>query len=159
MHVTDGKDGFWAIEVYGHPEVGRRHIVWDQLVQFSQSLGLEEQWLAFEDFNQVLNEEDKVSFRSNSLRGTWIFRECLNRCQLSKIPSKGVHLTWTNNWEGSDTTWERLDRCFANYTCLDNHDSGYILNLPVWESDHGAMVISTKKDSHFHMRPYRFEAM
>ncbi|XVF53652.1 hypothetical protein PTKIN_Ptkin05aG0115900 [Pterospermum kingtungense] len=113
----------------------------------------------FGDFNQVLNMKDKLFFKNNSLKGANLFKDCLDTCNLSEMPSKGIHWTWTNNREGNDIVWERLDRCFANPAWFNKHEPTSLLNLPVWESDHGAMIIYTQKDLPFHRRSYRFEAM
>ncbi|XVF53881.1 hypothetical protein PTKIN_Ptkin05aG0135300 [Pterospermum kingtungense] len=40
-----------------------------------------------------------------------------------------------------------------------NNDEAYLLNLPVYHSDHGAFVLSTRGEFHKPRRPYRFEAM
>ena len=55
--------------------------------------------------------------------------------------------------------WERLDRCFANFNWFRNHDEAHLINLPFTHSDHGAMILNTKKGKLFHKRPYHFEAM
>ena len=68
-------------------------------------------------------------------------------------------MTWTNNKQGQDVVWERLDRGFANCNWFRNHDDAQLINLPVTLSNHGAMVIFTKKEKPFLKRPYRFKAM
>ena len=68
-------------------------------------------------------------------------------------------MTWNNNREGSELLWERLDRGFTNNHWIINHDAAQLINLSVFHSDHGAMILSTRTKSTFFKRPYRFEAM
>ena len=100
-----------------------------------------------------------MSFNNTNLKGAQALIECPDQCNLSEIPPKGQYLTWTNNRQGNDMVWERLDRGFANYNWFKNHDDAQLINLPVTRPDHEAMILFTKKDKLFHMRPYCFEAM
>ncbi|XVF87880.1 hypothetical protein PTKIN_Ptkin18bG0155800 [Pterospermum kingtungense] len=62
------------------------------------------------------------------------------------LASMGQLLTWTNNHDGDDVLWERLDRGFANGSWFDKYANAYLHNYPVADSDHGPMIISTSKD-------------
>ena len=55
-------------------------------------------------------------------------------------------MTWTNNREGNEVIWKRLDRGFANNQWFMNYDTVHLVNLPVLYSDHIAMILSTKND-------------
>ena len=100
--------------IYGNPKLQHRHQVWDQLSIVAKSLNEEDEWITIGDFNQVLLTKDKVSFRDNQLKGVQQLRDCLDKCLLSEIPSKGQYLSWMNNRKGKDLIWEKLDRVFAN---------------------------------------------
>ena len=110
------------------------------------------------DFNQVLFTKDKLPFNDSQLKGAQQLRDCLDKC-LSEIPSKGQYFTWTNNRKGDDLTWERLDRGFTNNNWFRNHDKAQLVNLPIFHSDHEAILLSTQKERPFIRRPYKFEAL
>ena len=93
------------------------------------------------------------------VRGAEGLINCLNSCKLSEIPSKSQFLTWTNNRTGDELVWERLDRSFANNSWLKSHDSAFLTNFRIIHSNHGAMLLTTHKETSFRMRPYRFEAI
>ena len=84
------------------------------MVTFLQSITQNNEWLVVGDFNQVLSVNDKLSSKKMYTKGTDLFMDCLNQCSLSEIPSQGQFMTWTNNRDGEDVVWERLDRGFAN---------------------------------------------
>ena len=52
---------------YGHPELAKRKEVWLELLQI-RKIALPN-WLCIGDFNQVLTNEDKFTFHSNSIVG------------------------------------------------------------------------------------------
>lgn len=106
------------------------------------------QWLAVAlgDFNQVLYAKDKFSFTNLELRVAMNIQECSSACNLCELPSHGNYYTWNNNKNGEDVVWERLDRIFANSQWINNHEMAYLLNLPVLESDHGPIMLSTSKN-------------
>lgn len=53
--------------IYGHPTTHKRKIVWDKL--FSLHSTVTGPWVWTRDFNQVLSNEDKLSFRTQACPG------------------------------------------------------------------------------------------
>ncbi|XVF46863.1 hypothetical protein PTKIN_Ptkin03bG0062400 [Pterospermum kingtungense] len=158
-YVKDFKNAFWLTCIYGNPKTHKRHLVWHQLKTFSNSLKEQDEWIVMGDFNQVLEDKDKLSFKNTTLRGADLLRNCIDHCQLSEIPPLGQYYTWSNKKEEIEAVWERLDRGFANPLWLTNHDKAVLYNFPVKDSDHGALLISTEEMPPFIRRIYRFEAM
>ena len=152
-------NNFWITCLYGHPELHLRQQAWDQLLDIAQNINKEDEWIVIGDFNQPFYHNDNLSFNNSNLRGAQAMIACLDESNLSEIPPKGPYLTLTNNRQGKDVVWERLDRGFADYNWFKNHENALLINLPVVRSDHGAMILYTKKDEGFHKRPYHFEAM
>ena len=65
------------------------------------------------DFNQVLTDEDKFSFHSNSITGAELFQQTLNELELCALEAKGQHFTWMNRREDDYFVMERLDIAFV----------------------------------------------
>ncbi|OMO98855.1 Endonuclease/exonuclease/phosphatase [Corchorus olitorius] len=145
--------------IYGHPVLHKRQQVWDQIKHLSHQVGQQE-WLLMGDFNQILSQADKLSFKASStIQGSEALIECLNYCHLLDLPGSGQTFTWTNNRDGQNCIWEKLDRVFVSSSWLIKYDQVKVHNLPVLYSDHGAIVINTNAEPSFTRRPYRFEAM
>ena len=106
--------------LYGHPEVHLRQHVCNQLIETSYTMNNEDEWIVIGVFNQILSKKDKLSFHNTNLRGTQALKECLDQCQLSKIPPKVQFLTWTNNRQWDEVVWERLDRVLPFTSGLGN---------------------------------------
>ncbi|XVF80325.1 hypothetical protein PTKIN_Ptkin15bG0061500 [Pterospermum kingtungense] len=58
------------------------------------------------DFNQVLEEKDKLNFKAKALKGADLLRKCIDHCQLSEIPPSGQYYTWSNKSEDVGAVWE-----------------------------------------------------
>ncbi|XVF71339.1 hypothetical protein PTKIN_Ptkin12aG0029200 [Pterospermum kingtungense] len=159
VYISDNQNKFWVSCIYGHPKTHLRYTVWNQLITFKERLQDNEEWIVMGDFNQVLETKDKLSFKDTNIRGAELLRECPDSCMLSEVPPAGQYFTWTNNREGEEGTWERIDRCFASHAWFENHGKATLYNLPIVYSDHGAFVLSTEEQEGFTRRPYRFEAM
>ena len=97
--------------------------MWSDITQFASTVGDHDEWLTIRYFNQILSIKDKLSYKNSSIRGAEQFINCLNTCKLSELPTKGQFLTWTNNREGDELVWERMDKSFANNSWFRNHDS------------------------------------
>lgn len=47
----------------------------------------------------------------------------------------------------------------GNAAWLADHPNTLLINYPIIDSDHGAMLLHTAKPKRYERRPYRFEAM
>lgn len=65
------------------------------------------------DFNQVELENQKLGGNPN-IKGATTFSKWKMDCNLMDIPFHGVQYTWTNNKQGSQIIFERLDRAYCN---------------------------------------------
>ena len=120
-------------------------MVWDQLMNMAQSLNNEDEWIVMGDFNQIIFNKDKLAFNNSKLRGVDALLKCLDQYALSEIPPKSQYLTWTNNRHGNEVIWERLDRCFANFSWFRNLEDAPLINLHVSQSNHRAMILNIKR--------------
>ncbi|OMP10800.1 Endonuclease/exonuclease/phosphatase [Corchorus olitorius] len=141
------------------PDSQKRKQVWDQLIELSFNIPKDEEWIILGDFNQVLNNGDKLSDTSSQLRGAGDLQSCLDICSLAEVPNKGLYFTWSNRREAGQCTWERLDRAFANANWFQKFGNVVLTNLPITASDHSPLLLQFDKKDGFRRRPYRFEMM
>lgn len=71
-------------------------------------------WLIGEDFNAILNEEEKIGGLPVTQQDVEDFAFCVNSCDLKEVPFKGNPYTWWNGRAGDDYIFERLDRILVN---------------------------------------------
>ena len=106
----------YIIGIYGPPKPHDRDQLWEFLVTMSRSIS--KPWLLLGDFNQILRPEDKYSSCSNLYKAD-AFQTTINRCGLLELKSYGLWFTWTNNRNGNDVAWEKLDRVMKNgFPCI-----------------------------------------
>lgn len=111
------------------------------------------------DFNQVLNQEDKFSFKDQICPGATELINCLQEACMIPMKATGVQYTWTNNREGDEFVSERLDRAFVNLDWLHVYEYSSLEAWPISISDHAPLILDTHKKQSFRKRPQRFEAM
>ena len=66
-YISDSNNKFWISCVYEHPEIQYRKKVRDKLVNFASSINSNEEWIVIGDFNQVLSDNDKMSYKKSVL--------------------------------------------------------------------------------------------
>lgn len=144
---------FWITCVYGMPNVSVRHILWDFIKWIGA--GCNVPWLLIGDFNQILNNSEKLS-RNSKTPGALTFKQTLNHCDL--IDLKPV-FTWNNGREGTQSVWERLDRALVNDDWLNRFPATALECLPIVASDHNPLSFSLERLISFKHRPKRLELM
>ena len=98
---------------YEHPESHKRCEAWNLLCHLK--LLITEPWLCAGDFNEILDQSEKVGGRRRPQFLMENFRNTLELCGLHELDYKGPLFTWDNGKEGDDFIKERLDRVFANH--------------------------------------------
>ena len=143
--------------LYGHPNLAQRHLIWNELQIFGRQIC--QKWVCIGDFNQVLHESDKLTFKDNIMIGNLQLQLVLSALCLIPIDSKGLPFTWMNKRQGDEFVMEKLDRAFANTEWLDHFPHSVVRNLPIIRSDHGPIILDTDYPQQFRHRPFRFEWM
>ncbi|KAK9287885.1 hypothetical protein L1049_016327 [Liquidambar formosana] len=82
------------------------------------------------DFNQVLYATNKWGNHRLDLHGSEEFQAFIDDCAFIDLPAKGPTFTWTNNRDGEDCTYERLDSFLQlevaySYTRSNSHQFAY----------------------------------
>ena len=148
---------FTVTFIYGHPKLEQRHRIWTELQKLGSQIN--HRWVCIGDFNQVLQESDKFTFKDHAIAGNQMFQQILSDLCLMPIASKGLPFTWMNKRQGEAFVMEKLDRAFANTAWLDHFSHSIVHNLPIIRSDHGPIILDTEYTQPYRHRPFRFEWM
>nr|POE55350.1 hypothetical protein CFP56_60122 [Quercus suber] len=143
--------------VYGHPNHAKRDLVWQQLKSLKDHS--HPNWLCIGDFNQVLNSQDKLSFKQGSIVGANLLQQVIDDLHLCDLTTTGQRYTWLNNREDEDLVMERLDRAFATVDWVNMYPLHSLRNLPIIHSDHGPILLDLEVRGPYRIRPFRFEHM
>ena len=86
------------------------------------------------------------------------FREWKLSNNLLDIPFHRVNFTWTNNREGKEVIYERIDKAFYNDSWKDRYPEAYVINLPILLSDHSLIILDILPRKVSRKRPYKLES-
>ncbi|KAF5471947.1 hypothetical protein F2P56_008704 [Juglans regia] len=88
------------------------------------------------------------------------FNSWIDHCGLIEMRSLGRRFSWCNGQRGLSSSWEKLDRCFINASCLSNFPNAVLSYLVRSTSDHSPMFLEMKKDPFaYGPPPFRFQQM
>ena len=97
VKVRNTNSSWLFTAVYASPRTAERHILWNNLIQ---TAGLHNMpWVVAGDFNEPLSEEDKFGRRAVSVNRSFLFKECLEKCNMIDIGFSRPCFTWTNRRE------------------------------------------------------------
>lgn len=151
--ITNMQGEVFAVTfLYGHPNLALRHLIWTDLQNFGRQI--HHKWVCIGDFNQVLKESDKLTFKDHNITGNLPLQQTLSNLWLIPIESKGLPFTWMNKRQGDDFVMEKLDRAFANSEWLDHFPHSVVCNLPIIRSDHGPIVLDLIIHSNSSIDPF-----
>ncbi|KAG8380712.1 hypothetical protein BUALT_Bualt06G0044500 [Buddleja alternifolia] len=130
---------------------------WDFLLAIGSSFG--GPWLAIGDFNAVTSALEKKrgkSFVSSSNGG---FKNILDEGGLVDLGFDGHPYTWSNKRDGWANIQLRLDRCVANTGWIGCFPRAFVSHLPMINSDHSLLLLTTDSEGFGGPKLFRFENM
>lgn len=141
---------------YGHPDHSRREESWN-LLAYLQHFS-PQPWLCVGDFNEIVDQAEKVGGPPRSERQMEQFRDTLESCQLNDLGFQGS--MWNNSREAAFFTKERLDRATATRSWCDLFREVDVSILAAITSDHKPMLVSfsTTAIRWVPKRTFKFEA-
>lgn len=143
--------------VYKQPNHAKREEVWNELKQL-RSIAYKN-WLCIGDFNQVLTQEDKLSFYNRKIEGADLFQQTLFDLELCELEARGQKYTWMNGREDEAFIMERLDKAYASIERINLYPYYALQNHPILRSDHGFIVMDFELQQPYRRRPFQFERM
>ncbi|KAL5550128.1 hypothetical protein UlMin_000304 [Ulmus minor] len=122
--------------IYGDPNPKQRKNTWDLLQKLcSMNAG---PWIYYEDFNEILDNSEKLGGMEKLQNNLDIFRPFLDICQLQDLGFEGDGcFTWSNGH-----VFERLDRFFGNFDWLEAYPDYKVKHLDFFYSDHKPILLS-----------------
>lgn len=157
--IKAGSRSFYISFVYGDPVQQRRAEVWNIL----KDIGLHRSggWFLVGDFNELMNNSEKVGGPRRHESSFYEFRAFARDCRLKEIPSSGNRLSWAGTREimvngVKEKVWVqcRLDRAFGNAEWFRLFPNSHSFYLEKTGSDH--RPIFTGLDSTVQRRTGRF---
>ncbi|XP_062114287.1 uncharacterized protein LOC133825346 [Humulus lupulus] len=142
--------------VYGSNNLEMRRSLWIDLEHLSKPSNA---WMVLGDFNAAFNPNDRMGGRPITLKEMEDTRQWLDLGLVEEMKIMGPYFTWSNNQEGGDRIFSKLDRVFANETWLDEHP---LASAGVqWEvgSDHSMILIKQLPVIRVGVQPFRFYNM
>uniref|UniRef100_A0A803PPW5 DUF4283 domain-containing protein n=1 Tax=Cannabis sativa TaxID=3483 RepID=A0A803PPW5_CANSA len=125
--------------VYAFNDEEGRKILWHDLM----AIATQDPWVVLGDFNDVLEQEERVGSRVQSLN-SHAFKDCISYCLLEDIKSSGKFFTWCNNQQGGDRIYSKLDRVMANAKWMDLWLGAEAIFLNEGIFDHSPALIVAK---------------
>lgn len=103
----------WILsDIYASPKFENMCILWENLKKVSNHHDLP--WILMGDFNEVLEESEKLGGNPLSIRRVQEYKESMNYCNLLDLGFSRPKFTWTNKRGIRNLIQERLDRCWVN---------------------------------------------
>ncbi len=142
---------------YGNPEHNRRMESWD-LMRAECSLP----WLVCGDFNEIVDNGEKLGFQSRAQRLIANFREALTDCELSNLGFQGPKFTWSNLQSNENVIFARLDKGVSTWEWLRLFPATRVRIIPFAPSNQHAIMVDCNVEAVQPSRKkhkFRFEAM
>ena len=116
-------------------------------------------WIVVGDFNEVLNQGEKLGGRTIIVTRCNTFSDTMNTCELIDLGFNGPKYTWTNRRK-RNPIYERLDRGWGNMEWFNLFPNCSVWHLPRISSDHCRILVKTDISVNCGgTRPFRFEPM
>ncbi|XP_050233214.1 uncharacterized protein LOC126681703 [Mercurialis annua] len=116
---------------------------------------VEKPWIVLGDFNAVFRDSDRCGGNIANQNDCEEFQNCLDNTNLIELKSRGNKHTWTNNQQGEDRIWRRIDRVLVSEKWLDIFDAeASVLSQGI--SDHAALIVKFNEPVIFSFKTFRF---
>lgn len=131
---------FLLSAVYATSSVNNRDILRDDFKTIAQYIALS--WISLGDFNEVLNQNEKLGGLRVNQRRCLVYRDNMDVCKMIDLGFSGPRFTWTNNRK-RHPIYERLDMGWGNMEWLEKISKTNVMHLPRISSDHCPIRVRT----------------
>lgn len=135
--VHSKKSSFYVSFIYGTPKREDRPAFWSKLVELGKARN--EAWLLTGDFNDLLDNEEKLGGPLRWEGSFLAFRSFVSQSGLWDLPHAGNHLSWWG-MRYSHFIQSRLDRAMSNCAWSELFPSGRSVYLRFEGSDHRPLL-------------------
>ena len=139
VKVRNSNSSWILTAVYASPRTAERIILWNNLIKTAKLHDMP--WVLAGDFNEPLTEVDKFGGRVISVNRSFLFKDCLDKCNMIDIGFSGPRFTWTNRREFQALIQERIDRVFVNPTWCVLYPEARVVHLTRCHSDHYPILL------------------
>ncbi|XP_062113347.1 uncharacterized protein LOC133824478 [Humulus lupulus] len=147
---------FCLTVVYGSNQLEARKLLWSELTNMSLSIN---PWLIIGYFNAAFDPSDRRGGRCISKKELEDARNWLDVGLVEEMKLLGSFYTWSNNQEGDNRIYSKLDRVFVNEDWLDIFPS--VIAAARWEvtSDHCVIILKQTSILNEAIAPFQFYNM
>uniref|UniRef100_A0A803P9J0 Reverse transcriptase domain-containing protein n=1 Tax=Cannabis sativa TaxID=3483 RepID=A0A803P9J0_CANSA len=134
---------FFVSLVYAFNDEKKREDLWAELEEVA--LKIDEPWIIMGDFNEILNANERVGKRAQSLPSQR-FRDTTEKCKLANLKFSCSFFTWNNKQKPEERIFSKIDRAMVNTQWLSNFPCSEAVFLPEMAFDHSPILteITTK---------------
>ena len=144
--------------IYASTKFENMCILWENLKKVSDHHDLP--WILMGDFNEVLEESEKLGGNPLSIRRVQEYNECMNYCNLLDLKFSRPKFTWTNKRGIWNLIQEWLDKCWVNPSWKLLFSEASVSHLARINSDHCLLLLKLlEPPPSSGERPFHFQPM
>lgn len=154
VYIKMGDQCYFLSCIYGHPHIKFRHLVWERLMRFSAHR--KGSWCMVGDFNEILNNSEKIGGPIRSDSSFDAFSDMLHICNMTELPSTGNSFTWGGR---RSKLWiqSKLDRAFGNSDWFKTFPASNQSFLAKRGSDHRPVLVKFLASQDNYRGSFRFD--
>lgn len=154
VHIIYEEKQFNLSCVYGNPNSSLRHIVWERLSRFG--VNRRTSWCMVGDFNEILNNSEKLGGPRRGDATFCPFSDMLNSCGMTEFPGTGNSFTWSGR-RGTLNIQCKLDRAFGNSEWFKQFPASNQVFLAKRGSDHRPVLIRLLSSQDSYKGSFKFD--
>ena len=138
MNVKMGSLFFFLFCVYGDSVRNMRRLVWEKLVNIG--LTRYRAWVLIGDFNELLDNSEKLGGAVRKDSTFWDFRNMVENCKIKEVRSTRNTLSWVG-WCYNVRVQCRVGRNFGNDEWFQLFPHSSVDYIDMWPSDHRPLLL------------------